>query len=280
MNDIQTRAALVVAHPGHELMVYGWLETARPRVFVLTDGSGRSNQSRLGSTSRIISQAGAPPGVIYGRLTDQMAYAAILNHEFELFIDFARELSEAFVAEQTDFVAGDAIEGYNPMHDVCRLIINAAVKVASRVRARQIANFAFSLVSQSDARPEPPPANEIWLQLDDCALARKMSAAQGYGELAREVSGALERTPVNAFRMERLTPVEADAAAHCCDEEPPFYEQYGERQVAAGHYQHVLRYAEHIAPLAEALNRFVAGSSAAPDQRPDKTLTQPIHSDK
>lgn len=32
------RAALVVAHPGHELRVYGWLEQARPRVFVLTDG--------------------------------------------------------------------------------------------------------------------------------------------------------------------------------------------------------------------------------------------------
>ena len=37
----------------------------------------------------------------------------------------------------------------------------------------------------------------------------------------------------------------------------------GERQVAAGHYEQVLRYAEHIAPLAEALNRFITGSSAA-----------------
>lgn len=260
MNDIYRRAALVVAHPGHELMVYGWLETARPRVFVLTDGSGRSNQSRLNSTTRIITQVGAPPGIIYGRLTDQAAYAAILNHEFDRFIDFARELSDAFVSEQTDFVAGDALEGYNPMHDICRLIINAAVAVASRARAHQIANFAFSLVSQSDGRPEPPPANEIWLQLDEDAFWRKMSAAQGYAELAGEVSGALEKTAVNAFRVERLTLVEADAAARCCDEEPPFYEQYGERQVAAGHYQQVLRYAEHIAPLAEALNRFVAGS--------------------
>ena len=263
MNDIHPRAALVVAHPGHELMVYGWLETARPRVFVLTDGSGRSNQSRLDSTTRIITQVGALPGAIYGRLTDRAAYAAILNHEFVRFIDFARELSKAFVADQTDFVAGDALEGYNPMHDVCRLIINAAVKVASRARAHQIANFAFSLVSQSDARPEPPPANEIWLQLDDSALARKMSAAQGYAELAGEVSGALERTPVNAFRVERLTPVEADAAVRCREAETPFYEQYGERQVAAGHYQQVLRYADHIAPLAEALNRFVESSSVA-----------------
>ena len=255
-----TRAALVVAHPGHELKVHGWLEAFQPRVFVLTDGSGHSNQSRLGSTTRILNRVSAQPGSIYGRLTDSSAYAAILNHEFDVFIEFARELSEAFVNEEIDFVAGDALEGYNPMHDVCRLVINAAVCVASRARAQQIANFAFSLVSQSAACPERPPANELWLQLDDTAFARKMAAAQQYAELAGEVFAALERTPVDAFRVERLRPVDADAAARCCDEQP-FYEQYGERQVAAGHYNRVLRYAEHIAPLAEALSRYGERSS-------------------
>ena len=52
------RAALVIAHPGHELCVYGWLETVRPRVFILTDGSGRSGQSRLKSTEEILSVVG------------------------------------------------------------------------------------------------------------------------------------------------------------------------------------------------------------------------------
>ena len=33
--------ALVIGHPGHELLVHGWLEVARPIVFVFTDGSGR-----------------------------------------------------------------------------------------------------------------------------------------------------------------------------------------------------------------------------------------------
>src|SRR5207253_5484219 len=32
------RAALVIAHPGHELRVYHWLRLARPSVFILTDG--------------------------------------------------------------------------------------------------------------------------------------------------------------------------------------------------------------------------------------------------
>ena len=37
----QRKAALIVAHPGHELRVHHWMELARPLVLVLTDGSGR-----------------------------------------------------------------------------------------------------------------------------------------------------------------------------------------------------------------------------------------------
>ena len=52
--DGRDKAALVISHPGHELCVHHWLETARPDVFVLTDGSGRSGISRLDSTTKII----------------------------------------------------------------------------------------------------------------------------------------------------------------------------------------------------------------------------------
>ena len=105
---------LLIAHPGHELCVYGWLETVRPRVFVLTDGSGRSATSRLNSTSKILSVVGATAGSIYGRFTDRAAYAAILDREFDLFIRLASELAEALIAKRIDYVAGDAAEGYTP----------------------------------------------------------------------------------------------------------------------------------------------------------------------
>jgi len=35
--------------------------------------------------------------------------------------------------------------------------------------------------------------------------------------------------------------------------DPPFYEQHGERQVAAGHYTQVLRFRDHVRPVAAAL---------------------------
>ena len=44
--ELETPVALVVAHPGHELLAYGWLSRYRPSVFVVTDGSGRDGQAR------------------------------------------------------------------------------------------------------------------------------------------------------------------------------------------------------------------------------------------
>jgi hypothetical protein len=249
------RAALVVGHPGHELLVHGWLEETRPLVFVLTDGSGRSNESRLASTTKVIEQTGARAGSIYGRLADVAAYAALLNHEFDLFVGLARELCEAFIVERINFVAGDALEGYNPMHDVSRLVINAAVNAVSQRQEHRLANFEFSLVEPPCACPKESHANRIQRQLDDAAFTRKMIAARGYAELSGEVLAALKRTSTEAFRLECLHAAGSEEPGHDCAD-PPFYEQYGEKQVAAGHYRQVIRYQEHILPLTEALKRF------------------------
>jgi hypothetical protein len=257
---LSKNAALVIAHPGHELKVHGWLEAARPLVFVLTDGSGRSNESRLGSTTQILDRAKARAGSLYGCFTDRAAYAAILNRDFDLFIELAAKLSQAFVSERIDFVAGDAIEGYNPMHDVCRLVINAAVDAAIQVRGQKIVNVAFSLVDQPHTDFDSPQENDLYLKLDDEAFQRKITAAQGYRELAGEVSNAFERAALNAFRVERLRT--ADEEPRFSAEKPPYYETYGEEQVAAGHYERVLRYSEHTAPLAEALAVWSKSSEA------------------
>ena len=90
-----------------------------------------------------------------------------------------------------------------------------------------------------------------------------MTAAKGYTQLAGEVFAALERTTVEAFRVECLRPVDSSAESYPC-EDPPFYEQYGEKQVAAGYYHQVLRYQEHIAPLAEALRSYAESSLIMP----------------
>ncbi len=252
----EVRAALFIAHPGHELLVHGWVELAKPLVFILTDGSGRTNQSRLQSTTEILNQTGAKRGRIYGLLTDRAAYSAILDREFDVFIRLAKDLAEAFVAERIDYVAGDAAEGYSPTHDICRLIINAAVKIAYQRTGQAVANFEFALIRPPDADLAALHPDDIWLQLDEEAFARKLDSAKGYAALTSEVSAAFGRVSADAYRIEWLHRVDGSWDTCAWHGERPSYEGYGERQVAAGYYQRVVRYHEHIEPLVTALSGY------------------------
>lgn len=291
------RAALVVAHPSHELRIHGWLEQTRPYVCILTDGAGRSGEPRLSRTSEVLDRVGATRGTIYGRLNDLEVYNAILNGDSELFAGLVEELCEVLVAEQIEYVVGDAAEGYSVAHDICRTMIGAAVDLAENRHGHTIANFDFLVVG----RPEASPSDDaITLHLDDAAFARKISAALAYTpKLARDVEAALggepfqgvrrfsepqlagevdvevsasllgalephpklkarladiiEGVPLDAFRVECLRPVANDSGQDWTNGEPLFYELYGEKLVAAGRYKQVIRYRDHLLPLAQAI---------------------------
>jgi hypothetical protein len=126
------KSALVIAHPGHELRVYHWAEIAHPYVFILTDGSGRCKESRLPYTTRLLAQTDACSGRIYGRLTDSEAYHLILHRDFGPFFLLIEEMVDSFIEIEVEDVVGDAVEGYNPAHDVCRLRVSAAVEILRR----------------------------------------------------------------------------------------------------------------------------------------------------
>ncbi len=78
---------------------------------------------------------------------------AILGHRHDYFIDLAEELAASLVHDRTELVAGDAIEGFNPSHDVCRYVINAGVRLAAERSGRTIACYAFALEAAPHCRP-------------------------------------------------------------------------------------------------------------------------------
>jgi hypothetical protein len=238
---------LVIAHPGHELRVHGWLERTRPRVLVLTDGSGRAGTSRLTATERVLARAGAVPGDVFGRLSDRDVYDAMLAGDLALFRALADDVAAGL--EEADYVVGDAAEGYNPTHDVCRLLVDAAASRVGRRRARSLPSFAFPLVG-SPAVATPARSGDVDLTLDDDAFARKLRAARDYVELDGEVRDALDGVGAEAFRREVFQRVDG-RPSHPVG--VPFYERHGERRVAEGAYARVLRRDEHVAPIAEAL---------------------------
>ncbi|HEX7186539.1 MAG TPA: hypothetical protein VF756_32260 [Thermoanaerobaculia bacterium] len=253
MTSLQSSSALIVAHPGHELRVHGWLERERPEVFVLTDGSGSTGRSRVLSTAEVLRRAGAQPGSVFGRFSDRDLYEMILEGRIEVLADLARELADAFIARGVETVAADAVEGFNPSHDLCRLVTDAAVVLARRRTGRTIASYGFLLEGRPDASSGNGSSGALRLELEDGALERKLAAARSYPEMAYEVEQAFERHGVAAFRIECLRPADPEADVESLVEDPPYYERYGEQQVAAGRYRQVLRFREHFLPLARAL---------------------------
>jgi AcrR family transcriptional regulator len=241
-------SALIIAHPGHELRVHGWIERARPEVFVLTDGSGHQEVPRLDSTREVLRRAGAREGSVFGRFGDRDLYRMLMEGELDPLERLAHELADALVAGGVEVVASDAIEGYNPSHDLCRLLAESAVALASRRLERPIASYDFLLEGRPDLCPAELAPRAIRLLLDDAALERKLDAARSYPEIAGEVEYALQTHGPDAFRVECLRPAAVDLERQV--PEPAVYELYGERQVAAGHYSQVLRFREHFLPAA------------------------------
>ena len=256
-------AALIVAHPGHELRLHGWIERVRPLVFVLTDGSGRAGESRLASTTRLLRRAGGRPGDIYGRFTDVDLYDAVLNGEHDVFLALAEELAAALIREGIRCVVADAAEDAIMAHDVCRALVNAAVALVRRRAGVDLDSFDFPIIASPQHCPHLLQADARWLSLDDTALARKLAAAHDYTEIRAEVDATLARFGVEAFRAECLRPVTDDRPGNDSGHDRPLYELHGERLVAEGHYPRTIRYQEHVAPLVDALRRHDASPRAA-----------------
>lgn len=247
------RAALIIAHPGHELRIHHWLERARPLVFVLTDGSGNTKSSRIDSTTEIVKKAGALIGSVYGRFSDKQIYAGILTQNVGMFSAIADEIAEILNREGVEYVVGDAVEGVNPTHDLCRLIANSALMRLKKTTQAWPENFEFPVEGPpNDCPPEDLP-KAIQLNLSDEAFQRKVDAVRGYAELAVDVDRILASNARDAFRFECLRPVDYDLEVGHRFQHPCIYEVYGAKQVAAGYYKDVIRFRDHMAPLARAL---------------------------
>lgn len=268
---------MLFAHPGHELVIHGFMERMRPVVAVLTDGSGSTGVSRVHSTTRVLDAVGATPSEFYGVVTDQACYTALLARDHDFFIDMAERLADTLIAADVTGVVGDACEGWNPLHDIWRSVSNTAVSLASNRLGRPISNFDFLLFGSHRAAAVDADHRSIVLQLDEATYERKLASGMSYPELHEEAmvamtgsTSALVGSPelsamldarlrglnADSYRVELLRPVyDAVPLQHFG---PPVYELYGEMMVAAGRYEEVLRYERHLAPVEDSLRQHVA----------------------
>lgn len=245
-------AALIVAHPGHEVRVHGWLCRTRPEVFVLTDGSGHRDQGRIESTARVLASAGASRGSVFGRLTDRQAYDLILEHREDELRGLVLELAADLERLRPGYVLSDAVEGLNPVHDLCYVMTVAALNLSSRRLGAPIGHYDILLDEAPDGRLAGDPT-AVQLRLTDEELGRKLREARGYLALQPEVESALEAYGEEAFRVEVMYPARPGRTLVEWVGEIPRYESFGANRVEQGVYPKLLRFRQHFEPVASSL---------------------------
>ena len=226
-----------------------------PVVAVLTDGSGHEGHPRLQLSREICTRANATPSELFGLVTDAAIYEAVLQGDASFFIDLADRLTAWLVREQITIVVGDAIEGYNPTHDLCRILVNRAVRLASS--ARPVTTYAFDLTGP----PGPPaegPAVTVTLSPDDLAVKIATCRAYGHevgGTLVTEIDSLLQQHGEVLFGTRTRSPRMHGAMPLLPPDSGLTTKPTVSGRWRRGTTELVIRYDEHLRPLIHALQQ-------------------------
>ena len=135
---------MIFGHPAHELALFGFLQRFRPQIAVITDGGGeeRIRQSRIGLESIGLEAT-------YLKFAENDFYAALLRRDVSFFEAVSESLSLEIAALQPDQIFCDAVEFYNPVHDITLPLVLRASTAAPRAEV-----FEVPLVYQTLAEGE------------------------------------------------------------------------------------------------------------------------------
>ncbi len=247
------KAALIIGHPGHELRAFKYIKDFKPDVYILTDGSGSTNNSRLHQSVKVIKQVGANFQQNFPSFTDKELYNIILEKKLEKIIDIKKKLKQYLVENEYDLIVGDALEGFNPTHDTCRYLINSVVSEVSAQNGKSILNYDFLLDESPNNLSTENNKAGFSLQLTHEEFDQKLIAAENYPELKYEVEYAINRFGRDSFLWESFRKVTDEKQIFAWKSEVPYYESFGRKRVEDGIYKNVITFEDHLKPIAKAV---------------------------
>ena len=221
----------------------------RPLVFVLTDGSANRGFAVSDHSRKVLTERGIAIGSVFGAYPDRVFYEHIRKLDFSFFRGLASLLSEELADESVETVAGDAIEGFNPTHDLCRLIINAGILVANSRRKTPLKNLDFALDGPVFDPAHIGRTDLVTMKLSKDETDEKIRVARGYPGIQSDIDRAIKAFGEHTFAEECLRPTGLERLYQQLHDQKPAYERYGEERVRDGLYSFVIRYTEHLQPI-------------------------------
>lgn len=243
--------ALAIAHPGHELRLHGFLEKAKPFVFILTDNSEQRGQDMMWDSIKVIDRATKlgvnitsqaqlkapfmrkvlkislfkemPEGQVLKEeeqrqkehIKDSMIEYEVVNKHtafLNLYIDF---MVENLIKYKIDYLVCDASEDHHLSHEVMRMICEMAILKVKERTGDIIQLFDFSLSEKYNSIEHE---HCICITLDDEAVERKLHAICTYPLGVQELMPniIMDQKEVDVLRNKKIKLPAADRIRMFC----------------------------------------------------------------
>lgn len=255
---------VVLSHPNHELAIFGLLQRFRPYFVYLTDGGG---DERVAQTRRGLESIGLLERARFLNHPEKSFYGALLECDSAFYERVACQVRASVEVLQPEQIFCDAIEFYNPVHDMSLPIVKAALLGQAGASL-----FEAPLVYQTPAEAETyevqrMPASrrheEIELRLSEQELAAKVQARDKvYTMLTDQMGSVISQLPRAHLAREVVAPARSCLTAPGPDVALR-YEWRAERLMERGEIERKISFAQHYLPVASALLKVSADSPRA-----------------
>lgn len=249
----------VFSHPNHEIAVYGMIQRLDPWMIYLTDGGGEHRVSQTKSGLQMIDRLDK---AIFLDHSEASFYQGLVDRDTAFFSQVADEIREAFPGQPPSAVFMDAIEFYNPVHDLAVPLVFRAFQDCD-----EVPKFEIPLVHQV---PEDGPdgAKGYLIQRFPSKLAkeaqvfgltqeeldRKIEARDTiYTLLADQLGSTLSNLSAAHLGREFTGPAPASGAREAGESFALRYDSRAQKLLEEGRIEKPITFREHYLSLTESL---------------------------
>lgn len=254
MEGSQRRRLAVFSHPNHELAVFGSVQRLRPQILFLTDGGG---EERVAQTRQGLESIGLLENAEFLNHREDALYDALLDGSSTFYNELSGQVRQAVERVQPEEVWCDAVEFYNPVHDIALPVVRAALNGAGETELYEV-----PLVYQREVEgeqyqvqrfPDEQGRRQERLELEERELASKRNAREKIYTLLRDQMGpVICDLPDSHLGVEVRGQAEADLPTPGGGRVLR-YEWRGDLLHQRGEIERVIRYADHYRPVVSSL---------------------------
>jgi hypothetical protein len=250
-------AVFVFSHPNHELAVYGLVQRLNPWMMFLTDGGGAD---RVEQTREGLSRIGRLERAVFLNHPEKQFYDRLLSRDVDYFQGVAAQVHDLLRETQPACVCSDAIEFYNPVHDLAVPITRAALAGLTGWK-----HYEMPLVHQSPAPDEPEKcvvqrlpetlgqAAHVSVLTPPELEAKKVARDEVYTILAEQFGTALTDLSDEHLRHEVLGESPSRGMREPGDDFVLRYEWRAKKLLSEGSIEEIITLNDHFRPVAEGL---------------------------